>query len=87
MTEPIAAGEVVSATHTLPGSGRRRRALVISDRPRAIDRHIDYFVGRAGHPTTPWLGATEERRDIAALGEADGHGVDAYRALNAPSDQ
>jgi hypothetical protein len=37
MTERIAAGEVVSATHTLPDSGRRRhRALVICDRPRAI---------------------------------------------------
>jgi hypothetical protein len=60
LDQRTAVGGVVSATQTPLVTGRRR-ALVIPDRPRAIDRYIDYFGGVAG-PAAPWSGATPDRR-------------------------
>ncbi len=65
LAERIAVGEVEAVAHTLLEAIRRRHGtLVIPGRPRAIDRHIDYFGGRVDRPAT-WSGATSDRRDIA----------------------
>ena len=57
MAVRIAVGDVVLVTQTPLGSGRARRGvLVIPDRPRAIDRYIDYFGGGVGRSRAPWLG-------------------------------
>jgi hypothetical protein len=51
----------------LDSSGGRHGRLVIPDRPRAIDRYINYFGGRVRCPGRSWLETTADRGDIAAL--------------------
>jgi hypothetical protein len=46
-------GEVRSARQVL--LDRRLAAPVVRDRPRAIDRYIDYFGGAVHRPPAPWL--------------------------------
>jgi hypothetical protein len=57
--------EVRSARQVLLDTGRRLEASVVRDRPRAIDRYIDYFGGPLHRPPAPWLVVASPRREIA----------------------
>jgi len=63
-TERIAIGDVASVTLSrFDAVPRLAAALIVPDRPRAIDRYIDYFGGRAARlttrPTMPGRAASE----------------------------
>jgi hypothetical protein len=59
--------DVMSAGLILLGTRRRVAAPVVRDRPRAIDRYIDYFGGHVHRPTAPRLTAASHQREIAGV--------------------
>jgi hypothetical protein len=61
MTERISAGVVGSRRPALLPAVVAG-ALIVPDRPRPIDRYIDYFGARVRRPTTAWwAGITADR--------------------------